>query len=168
MPGSAPALFEKIVEKGWVEDKDNDPHQVEPLVLMYLSQMAHADESVALQVIDLPFLETIEWGDSSDVRFLLNLMGSDRPGLEELLVHPALVSTPILVQPTPMALVYLATRDFNAASRVSNLDWVRDGTEQFEKDGVLLLQELALKSPGGFPGRFEPRTRMDATPDRHG
>ena len=168
MARTSPELFEKIVEKDWVEDKDNDPHHVEPLVLRYLSHMAHRDKRVALQVIDLPFLETIEWGDSSDVRFLLDLMASDPAGLEDLLAHPEVVTTPVEGPPTPMALVYLATRNAHAASQVANLDWVKDGTEQFEKNGVLLLQELALESPAVFQavlsrGRewMPPQTGMD-------
>jgi len=117
----SPELFEKIVDKDWLEDKDNDPHGVEPLVVRYLSQMAHADDLVALKVIDLPLLESIEWGDYYNVRFLLGLMASDRPGLEKLLVQPEVVARPDGKRPTPIALVYLETKSPYPASQIASL-----------------------------------------------
>ena len=165
---NAPRSFEALMAKPWMSERDDDPNQVEPLVMRYLSHIAHRDEAVALQVMDLPFLDRVEWGDSTEVKFLLDLMSSDWEGLQQLLKHPAVLSRVDGSESTPMSLLYLETKGPSAAETIANLPWVKDGLHEFEENGVSLLQQLALKSPTVFQAILSrdrewmpPQTGMD-------
>ncbi len=170
MAETSPRVFEIVMKTSWIRIERGKENGVDDLVVWYLMQMAATDEAIAVQVMDLPFMDTMDWEDSTRVRFLLELMTTDRPGLERLLIHPELLARPEKEHPAPMALLYLDTRDSDAARQIANLPWVRDGTPELENEAVVLLQELALKSPTVFqvvighePGWLPPQTGTDTS-----
>ena len=168
MAETSPQAFLALMEKSWIRIERGEPNGIDDLVIRYLANMADRNESVALRVIDLPFLDTTDWGDSTEVKFLLDLMSSDREGLQKLLSHPALLETPDSEHSSAMALIYLEMQAPAAAKTIANLPWVKDGLHEFEENGVILLQELARKSPAVFEAVLNkdqqwmpPQTGMD-------
>gem|GEM_PF-3336605 len=147
---TSPKLFEDLINKTWVRENKDDPHGVQILVVRYLIHMANRDESAALRVAELPFLDTVEWGDSDNVEFLLGLLGSDPEGLQELLAHPAIYEEPRSAEGRHISVLYLELKNAAAAEEISSMDWVQDGLDYYENETVTLLQQMALKSPNLF------------------
>ena len=146
----SPQLFEEFINRPWVRENKDDPHGVQPLVLRYLIQMAIKDEPVALRVAELPFLDTIEWGDSDNVAFLLGLLDSDPEGLRELLAHPAIRKEPRGPEGRHISILYLEIKNSAVAEEISSMEWVQDGLDLHENETVTLLQQMAMKSPNLF------------------
>ena len=166
----SPRAFQALMVKPWIEIERGEPNGVDNLVVRYLRNFASFDESLTLKVMEMPFLATMDWEDSTNLRFLLDLARSDRPGLEKLLNHPDMLTRTGTRQRPHMALLYLETRDAGAARKIAALPWVQDGTPEFENTGVVLLQELALKSPKVFQAVLNrdrswlpPQTGLDAS-----
>ena len=142
-----PEVYCEIVKKPWLKDPDNDPHHVEPLVLRFLNTLAFRDKSAAFKAVQLPFLDTIEWGDSDIVEFMVDLTWSDPEGLASLLGHESVTG---VNQETHIPLIYLQSVDPGAAAELSALDWVEDGLYLHEHEGLTLLQKLARVSKRAF------------------
>ena len=142
-----PEVYCEIVKKPWLRDPDNDPHHVEPLVLRFLNTLAFRDKAAAYKAVQLPFLDTIEWGDSDIVGFMVDLAWSDPEGLASLLSHESVTG---VNQETYIPLVYLQSVDPGAAAELAALDWVEDGLYLHEHEGLTLLQELARVSKTAF------------------
>ena len=168
MAQASPQVFQAIMEKSWIRIERGDPNGGKDLVIRYLAAMTHRNESVALRVLNLPFLDTMDWGDSTEVKFLLDLMSSDWEGLQQLLTHPAVLNRDDGNESSPMSLLYLDMKGPAAAEKIANLPWVKDGLHDFEENGVGLLQQLAQKSPTVFQAVLSrerewipPQTGMD-------
>lgn len=146
----SPRLFEKFINRPWIRENRDDPHGVQPLVLRYLIRMAIKDEPVALRVAELPFLDTIEWGDNDNVEFLLGLLDSDPEGLQGLLAHPAIHKEPRGPEGRHISILYLEIKNPAVADEISSMEWVQDGLVLHENETVTLLQQMALKSPNLF------------------
>ena len=142
-----PEVYCEIVKNPWLRDPDNDPHHVEPLVLRFLNTLAFRDKAAAYKAVQLPFLDTIEWGDSDIVQFMVDLTWSDPEGLASLLNHESVTG---VNQKTHIPLVYLQSVDPGAAAELSALDWVEDGLYLHEHEGLTLLQKLARVSKRTF------------------
>ena len=136
------------MNKPWMMEH---PHWEVPV--RYLIQMADSDEEAALRTLKLKFFETIEGGDPAawaSTEFLLHLLGSDPDGFWQLLSHPSLSDDSKDGQETPIALLYLESQDPASASVIGALPWVKDGITGDEHNGVVFLQDLALKSQQVF------------------
>ena len=59
---SHPEIYCEVAKRPWLRDPDNDPHQVEPVVLHLLAELATKNPASTLKVAKLPFLDTIDWG----------------------------------------------------------------------------------------------------------
>ena len=151
----SPQIFEEIIDRPWVRENRDDVHHEEPLVLRYLIRMATRDESAALQVAKLPFLDTIEWGDSDNVVFLLGLIDSDPEGLRELLSYPPIHGEPGEGSLQQVSLLYLEIKSRESSQTIAGLEWVQDGLELHENQTVTLLQQMALQSPSLFYAMLE-------------
>ena len=144
---SHPEIYCEVAKRPWLRDPDNDPHHVEPLVLRFLNTLAFRDKAAAYKAVQLPFLDTIEWGDSDIVQFMVDLTWSDPEGLASLLSHESVTG---VNQETHIPLVYLQSVDPGAAAELSALDWVEDGLYLHEHEGLTLLQKLARVSKRTF------------------
>ena len=67
--GSIPLGVLRISPAAMDNGGGDDPNYTEPIVLLYLGQMIIPDEATAIKVVSLPFLDTIEWGDSDVMEF---------------------------------------------------------------------------------------------------
>ena len=148
-----PRAYCELVKWPWVAEIDGKPSQIESLVLGDLDDMS-VDETNALKIVSLPFLATIEFGDQDISEFLANLSRSDPDGLTLLLTHESLTAE----DDTPMQILYLGTKDPEAAARIADQDWVRDGVSNREHVTLNYLQEAAIASKAFF------RYLMDRNP----
>ena len=101
-----------------------------------------------LQILKMPFLETIDQGDLSIV-YILDEAGWARV-LRSLLALPELGGGIEDGQLPIVALEYLGLRDPDAATKVKILPWVADGVDPSEGNAVVALQELGLDSSETF------------------
>ena len=148
LAGWAEPVFQELVSKPWVSGTQDNPQW--ELVVRYLFHMAAEDEAAALRTLELKFLDTYELGDSATTLFLRDLLQSDPDALWELLSHPRLSPEAREDQPDSLALLYLQSRNPEAAALMESLPWVEDGLEGGEQHSVLHLQELALTSERVF------------------
>ena len=110
--------------------------------MLYLGQMNFPDEATAIKVVSLPFLDTIEWGDSDVMEFLAEISQTDPAGLLELLNLDSVTTG----GNSPIQLIYLDTKTPGAAAEIAALSWVADGLYEFEHGTVRLLVEAAISS----------------------
>lgn len=104
------------------------------------------DEATAIKVIGLPFLDTIEWGDSDIMEFLARISVSDPDALMKLLSRESLTAP----NDPPVQILYLEIRDPAAAARLADQVWVKNGLQYLENSTLNYLQETALASPRFF------------------
>lgn len=122
-----PWAYCELVKRPWITEGGDDPSYEEPSVLLYLSEMLIPDETTAIKVVSLPFLDTIEWGDADAMQFLFDLSWEDPAGLLELLSHDSLSTG----DSRPIQLVYLDIKNPGAAAEIAGLSWVMDGLHEF-------------------------------------
>ena len=95
---SHPWAYCELIKREWIAEMDGEPSQYESLVLSRLDQIS-VDDVTAQKIVRLPFLETIEFGESDVMTFLIKLFHSDPEGLVQLLSHDSLtrgdINTPI-------------------------------------------------------------------------
>ena len=142
------------MRKPWMEAGD-DRYYSADIVFLHIAQMAGVDEGAALLVVEMTFLDTLDWGDSSEMEFLSNLLSSDPEGLRQLFSHPTLTGAAEETPAKPMALLYLELQDPVAAEVIKAFDWVQDGLHMFEINCVIWLSALALESPMVFQALLE-------------
>ena len=134
-----------LVHKPWMQD-ELSPSENHAVVLL-TSIVAHVDGALAEAIVEMPFLDALEW---DDLVMLETLSALDRQGLRWLLSHPAITDASAETQPAAIALARLEWEQPEAAARIMALPWMADGIAPSDSDAILLLQELALDSHGVF------------------
>ena len=130
--GMAPRIFETLLAKPWMSQNADDPNEARLQLIRTLSQMADTDETVALQVMELPFLDSVEPGDVRYAWFLMNMLWADSAGLEGLISHPTILAGGASSLAENVPLLYLDLKDPEAATLVRELPWVKDGITYWE------------------------------------
>ena len=133
-------VFWDLVHKPWMQDDLTGP---ETQAITILSAIANADEAAALQIIGMPFLDSMDREDSTILDNLRTLKGE---GLRWLLSHSTLTEGITDEQRATVALLRLEWEYPERASVIMALPWVRDGIAPSEVGAAIALQELALKS----------------------
>ena len=133
-------VFWDLVHKPWMQDDLTGP---ERQAIFLLAPIANADEAAALQIIGMPFLDSMDRGDLTILDTLRTLEGE---GLHYLLSHPALIGGITDDQRAAVALLRLEWQYPEAAAVILALPWVRDGIAPSEVESAIALQELTLKS----------------------
>ena len=133
-------VFWDLVHKPWMQDDLTGP---ERQAIFLLAPIANADEAAALQIIGMPFLDSMDRGDLTILDTLRTLEGE---GLHYLLSHPALIGGITDDQRAAVALLRLEWQYPETAAVILALPWVRDGIAPSEVESAIALQELALKS----------------------
>ena len=137
-------VFLDLVHKPWMQDDLTGP---EAQAIDLLASIAHADEAAALQIIGMPFLDSMGRGDSTILDTLRTL---EREGLRWLLSHPTLTGGITDDQRTTVALLRLEWQYPETAAVIMALPWVRDGIAASEEAPVLALRHMALDSQKVF------------------
>ena len=156
----APLVFNVVVSKAWVGDGLDQP---ERFVLESLGRIAEADEVAAGDVASLPFLETIEPDDASDLEALGDLTRT-RPAFFRRLVRGALLQdgldeteTYIITHFTRSAFANNAeaTATWGLINDLVREAWARDGldeTETFIIESVKNIEEHPTRTDAAAAG----------------
>lgn len=122
-------------------------------ILNGYSDLAKANETAALRILRMPFLEDVEYPDSEVVFLLRNLARNDPEGLDLVLEHPALDGGIADEHAGDVFLLHLERRDAAAMETIRNLPWVKDGLTHGawgETQTVINLVQTALAFPVSF------------------
>ena len=154
------ALISRPVFWAWMEQSGDSEMQEATVII--LVELAKIDEEVALQIVQMPFMETKgDIGDYDMLFLLTNLARSDPANLQWVLSHPRLNGGIKDDQAAPVALLVLGLQDPEAVATIESLPWVRDGVArpsssnfgysnpdptEVEQEAVLLLVEVASLS----------------------
>ena len=138
--------FSTLLSRPWFQD-GLVPHE-HGIVYNLMENITPRGSQLSLQIVNMPFLETIDEGDLRIVDILDE--ASLARELQSLLALPALRDGIVDGQLPIVALEYLGLRDPGAATKVKSLPWVVDGVDSSEVDPVLALQRLGLDSSQTF------------------
>ena len=123
-PLLALALGSRPVFWAWMERFGND--NIDGSIAERIVTIAGRNESAAIQVLRMPFLETFEFHDFEVVRLLSDLAGSDPHYVERILAHPSLRDGITDDNASAVQLLYLELVDPEAAAALRALPWVAD------------------------------------------
>lgn len=132
MKSSSPVIFEELsrVERRWLPPRSG----ADLSVIRSMASISEADEMAALRLIEMPFLESVEWVDLEAVRYLDKLARSDPGYLWEVLSHPDFGDGITDEQAITVPLLYLRGVDPDAADRLEAMPWVQDGIAYFGRN----------------------------------
>jgi len=139
-------LLERLVGKPWMQDGLTywELKAVEDFV-----DISGWDQSIAHQVLSMPFLETLEMEDA-EVLDTLRTLFEDKAGLRYVVSHPKLAGGIRNGQRAIVALVQLEWEKPDTAQLIWSLPWVADGIADSDTHGVLVLHRLARESTEAF------------------
>ena len=141
-----PFAYCELVKWPWVTQAGGESSYHEYDVLRWLGNLYAPDEDIAIAMVRLPFLETLEWGDADLLEFLVSISESDPVGLAQLLTRESLTES----DDTPAQILYLESKNPGAATKVAAMEWVRDGIYFRDNATLNYLQETAIAAPQFF------------------
>ena len=123
-PLLALALASRPAFWAWMERFGDD--NIDGSIAERIVTIVGSNESAAIQVLRMPFLETFEFHDFEVVRLLSDLAGSDPHYVERILAHPSLRDGITDENAATVQLLYLELTDPEAAAALQALPWVAD------------------------------------------
>ena len=158
-----PRVFWAVMDKPWIQGTEEGFTSDQAHILRLIERVAKTDDSAAVRIIKLPFLDSIETrNDSRTLWLFISLLQNDPVGANQFLANPAL---PDAIWPAEVALIYLESQGPEIVAAIEGLQWVHDGIVPFreaniffaapskaslESGAVLYLYELYRKSPEAF------------------
>ena len=129
MDRNSPAVLRQLVsqERQWLPPSSG----ADLSALRALVSLSAAEGDSALKIIDMQFLETIEWVDLAALKYLEKLARDNPVYLVEVLSSPSFAAGITDPQAVRIPLLYLKGVDPPAAERIENLPWVQDGIVYF-------------------------------------
>ena len=150
-------VFEKVIRKTWTVESDDDPHRSEWLVLKYLDDIARGDEAIAADLLEMPFMDSVQYADVVALETFGVLAQLDPSGLEELVQLDDIADRLTDDETASVALLYLGLRASEAMRAIRSLPWTgNSGRGLFAGDDLLTpsairhLQKLALDAAAAF------------------
>ena len=145
----SPSGFRKLMSKPWIRD---DLTAVEIEVVSEFRRLAYrsgaqADELI-VQILDMPFLETIESTDDDVTRILVRTHLEEPGGLPEFLADPRLNSWITDASAGVVLLIGLEQEDPDAGASMWAQPWIVDG---ITKDEVQFIGELVFLAYWDLP-----------------
>ena len=140
--GHSPELVIALVRKPWLRDGLTRP---EYQVLRHLFYFARFDAAIALQLVNMPFLqESVDWGDASTMDVLDSMLApSVNPSIAEVLRE--VLSDPLLRggikdgQRHVVEFLAIGQQPPEIAAAIYNLPWIQDGVEGSEWEAMTVL-----------------------------
>ena len=136
-------LVLEMTRKQWIQDGIS---QSEFSALDKLFTISGKDEAAAVQVLGMPFLETVSPRDTRILETLAVQARAHESNVQQVLHNPVFRGGIRDAQEGVVALLSLELQDPDAAASIHDLSWVRDGIAAAEQDDVLALQISALES----------------------
>ena len=129
-------IFQAVIESHWLQNAPQGITWERWVGLGNIIQIADVDRASALQILQLPFLNSMEFHDGETATFLRDLFRDDLETGRELISNPDLQYPETGSTPADFYLQYLRMQDPQVVSAVESLKWIQDGVEPF-KDGSI-------------------------------
>ena len=135
----SPAVFEAVLNK----DRQWMPPQtgMDNASIQRLITLSTTNEYAALQLIEMPFMESISIPDGDAFRRLVELAEADPSGLDYVLSHPTFGEGITDEQAITVSLVYLEWSDPEAAQLIRDLAWVADGIAYYPPSNIVSIHD---------------------------
>ena len=98
---------------------DDDPHNIEGLVLFHLNRVSVLDEATAIKLVNLPILDTVDRYEASAMSFLADMSKYDPDGFVQLLSSESVFAD----KDTPIQVQYLEMKDASAVAEILAREW---------------------------------------------
>ena len=133
----------------WLGDGQRPGRSTELLLHDYVDLIEASNETVAVRVVQMPFLEVVDYLDQEVVRLLRDIASDDKAALDWILAHPVLEGGITDGNAGSVFLLQLERENPTAGRAIRSLPWVRDGItrEEWEDDTVNALVEIARRLP---------------------
>ena len=153
-----PQIFQALIRTDWLQDDLTKREYSASVIVGTIS--GKFDESAAMQILQMPFLNTIEEHDVTILHILSLLPAGSKPesrsnDLKHFLSHPSLQDGIRDGHVTTVALLDLELRNPDAAASLRHLPWIIDEIQPSEQNTVLTLRRLALTSTQVFDALLE-------------
>ena len=155
-------FFQALVGKAWFQD---GLHRREPEVIHDLEIIAQFGAPLGVQIIGMPFLDSVEEGDPTLLDQWIALLWDDPAGLYWILSHPRLAGG-ISHEQRATALILRLEREYPAAAAVMwAMPWIQDGVAESDFLPVFWLQQIGLEfqTRHSTPLHKNPGFRMGST-----
>ena len=119
-------------------------------LLFGISELAFENESVAVAVVKMPFLDTLDGDELTRLNFFTKQSKSNPSGLDRLLADPGWIAEDYYIPIEVLNELYLESVYPEAIDAIEGLSWVSDGLSTAEHRVVMYLQELAVGSRKAF------------------
>ena len=164
----APEVLLALASKPWVRDSLST---VETSALGPLFNLTSSYPQVAVQLLNMPFLDSIDSYDSEILWTLAELEQSTGVSPGEFLSDPALAGGISNDNLSIVQLLEVELREPERYASIEGLSWIQDGIDVSESFPVTVLTELALDTDAVFTAVMEKNwvrdglTREEATSD---
>lgn len=138
----SPRLYLALVQKQWMNDAIDDTRG---RTVDRILSISYPSSSLALDILEMPFLAALEPADESALEFLRELNWYDREGLRELVFRYSeggIADADL----TMLRVEYLKIHDPPTAAVLQDLAWLGDGVADSERRAAVLVQRLALEA----------------------
>ncbi len=124
-----PDVFRAVMKRPWIQGTTEGFTGDRAQVVDFIITIARIDGSAALQITEMPFLESVEMEDQYRLEIFLALLNSDPDGVRELLSDPALSGGGEVGTAADLALLYLKSQGPEVSAAIDALPWIQDGIE---------------------------------------
>ena len=137
----APDFLSDIAAKDWFRDGLSN---LEVNVFFQFNDLTsrHADEAV--DVINMPFMDTIEWDDLRPLQTLVRIARQRSVPLSQVLASPALAGGITDDNSAVVDLLEVKAKNASKGAALEALPWIRDGVNARESAGIAALTHAAL------------------------
>ena len=146
LAATAPQVFWELMHKSWMQSDSLSLNNVYlPFLFQRIKSMADRDEALALRVIGMPFMETLEFGAEVAWETLTDIFDADPESLRQLLAHPKLRDGITTDRIALIPILHLELLQPESAAAIGALPWIHESPRDVE-----LLRRLALASQPVF------------------
>ena len=157
-----PRVFWAVMDKPWIQGTEEGFTSDQAHILRLIERVAKTDDSAAVRIIKLPFLDSIETrNDSRTLWLFISLLQNDPVGANQFLANPAL---PDAIWPAEVALIYLESQGPEIVAAIEGLQWVHDGIVPFREANIFFA---APSKPAWNPGLYCISTNSIASRQKH-
>ena len=159
-----PEVFRAIIESDWIRHAPEGITWAHRSSVLDILQIAEVDEDSALQILNLPFLDTLERDDGFVMSFLDALVKDDLKQARRLLSSAAVHDSAQASTTSDFYLLFLRDQGPEVLACLDSIQWLRGGVESFpdksirsyssnslhQRETLANLVDLYLKSPPVF------------------
>ena len=132
----SPQVFWAVMGRPWIQATQEGFTRDRVIAILFITQIAEVDVASAMQILALPFLESIEPDDERKLVTLRDLFREDPDGARQLLSDPALLDGTRASTAADVALLYLKAQGPEVSAAIEALPWVQDGIEPLRDSNV--------------------------------